>query len=108
LTQHKNLPDVILVDLRADQNILFVFVEVVHSDGPINQLRKDALESMALEAGFSAKDLTYVTAFSDRDAGPYKTLAPNLAWDSFVWFASEPDAIVSLKSGSEKKLYELR
>jgi len=104
----KNLPDVILVDVGSDDDVLFVFVEVVHSDGPINQLRKTALEAIAVEAGFSTAHLTYVTAFADRDAGPYKTLAPNLAWDSFVWFASEPDAIVCLKSGSEKKLSELR
>lgn len=103
----KSLPDVILVDLSED-NFLVVFVEVVHSDGPINHVRKKALEAMATEAGFSPDHLAYLTVFSDRDASPYKALAPNLAWDSFVWFASEPDAIVWLKSGCERKLSELR
>lgn len=107
IDQSKSLPDIILVDL-LDEEILVVFVEVVHSDGPINQLRKETLEAIALDAGFPTGNLAYVTAFSDRDAGPYKTLAPNLAWNSLVWFASEPDGIVWLKHGSERKLSELR
>jgi len=104
----KSLPDVILVDIGTGDDVLVVFIEVVHSDGPINQVRKEALEALAVEAGFSSEHLAYVTVFSDRDASPYKTLAPNLAWDSFVWFESEPDAIVVLKRGNENKLTKLR
>jgi hypothetical protein len=109
IDQSKSLPDVILVDLSpVSGDILVVFVEVVHTDGPINQQRKDALEAIALEAGFEAEHLAYVTAFADRSAGPYRALVHNLAWNSFVWFASEPANVIMLRSGFEKKLSELR
>ncbi|UYO92960.1 BsuBI/PstI family type II restriction endonuclease [Pollutimonas sp. M17] len=109
IDQSKSLPDVILVDLSpASGDILVVFVEVVHTDGPISQQRKEALEAIALEAGFETEHLAYVTAFSDRSASPYRGLAHNLAWDSFVWFASEPVNIIMLRSDSQKKLSQLR
>lgn len=109
IDQSKSLPDVILVDLSpASGDILVVFVEVVHTDGPVSQQRKEALEAIAIEAGFEAGHLAYVTAFSDRSASPYRALVHSLAWDSFVWFASEPGNVISLRSGFEKKLSELR
>ena len=109
IDQSKSLPDIILVDLSPVRgDILVVFVEVVHSDGPISQQRKDALEAIALDAGFAAENLAYVTAFPDRSASRYRSLVHNLAWGSFVWFASEPDSIVVLRTGSETKLSELR
>ncbi len=103
----KNLPDIILVDVDANDGVLVVFVEVVHSDGPVNQMRKQSLEALAVEAGFDAQHLTYVSAFSGRDAGPYRNLAPNLAWGTFVWFANEPDCLISLMRDTAKKLAEL-
>lgn len=109
IDQSQSLPDVILVDLSPiSGDILVVFVEVVHTDGPVSQQRKEALEAIALDAGFNADHLAYVTAFADRSASKYRTLVHNLAWDSFVWFASEPDSIILLRSGAEKKLSELR
>ncbi|CAM5517134.1 BsuBI/PstI family type II restriction endonuclease [Eoetvoesiella caeni] len=109
IDQSKSLPDVILVDLSpANGDILVVFVEVVHTDGPISQQRKEALEAIALDAGFETGHLAYVTAFSDRSASPYRGLAHNLAWDSFVWFASEPMNLIMLQSGGDRKLSELR
>lgn len=51
----------------------------------------------------------YVTAFADRGAGsPFRKLVNTLAWDTFVWFASEPECVILLKRGIEKKLTELR
>ena len=65
IDQSKSLPDVILVDLSpAKGDILVVFVEVVHTDGPVSKQRKDALEAIALEAGFKTEHLAYVTAFA--------------------------------------------
>lgn len=109
IDQSKKLPDVILVDLGIEgEDIHVVFVEIVHTDGPIDLQRKQALETIALDAGFEARHLAYVTAFADRGASPYRSLVHNLAWGSFVWFASEPENIVMLKSGNEKKLTQLR
>jgi len=108
IDQSKSLPDVILIDLSpAIGDILVVFVEVVHTDGPVSQQRKEALAAIALEAGFEPGHLAYVTAFADRSASQYRALVHNLAWDSFIWFVSEPANIISLRSGFEKKLSEL-
>jgi hypothetical protein len=105
----KNLPDIILVDLGDDSSdVLLVFVEVVATDGPISATRKTALRKIALEAGFAENHLAYLTAFADRSAPPYKKLVNELAWDSFVWFASEPDNVVILREGHEKTISQLR
>lgn len=103
----KHLPDLILADVGADETLI-VFVEVVHTDGPVDDLRKEALKELAIDAGFSAQHLAYVTAFTDRSAAPYKKLASELAWGTFVWFASEPDCVIRLEQGSTKKLRGLR
>lgn len=102
----KALPDIILVNLGPD--VLMVFVEVVASDGPINQLRKEALTTIAVEAGFNPAQLAFVTAFDDRNAPPARALMPNLAWGSFVWFRSEPDRIVVLRDGTPTPITKLR
>lgn len=102
----KALPDIILADLGPD--VLVVFVEVVASDGPINQLRKDVLTALAVEAGFDAGQLAFVTAFDDRNAPPARALMPSLAWGTFAWFRSEPDRIVVLRDGAPTHLSRLR
>lgn len=102
------LPDIILVDTAAPGGVLIVFVEVVNSDGPIDQQRREELERIAVKAGFDPDDIVYVTAFEDRASKGYRATVINLAWDSFVWFTTEPDCVVALRRGSAKKLTELR
>ncbi|MCP5102190.1 MAG: restriction endonuclease [bacterium] len=105
----KNLPDIILVDVEPE-NPLIVFVEVVATDGPINQMRKDALLDIALKAGFHEEQVAFVTAFMDKTSIPYRKLSAVLAWGTFAWFASEPDNIVILKgdiNNHKEMLYEL-
>ena len=45
------LPDIILVDLGPVQP-LFVFVEVVATDGPISEERRKALLKLIVDAGY--------------------------------------------------------
>ena len=97
----KNLPDTILVDLGPEHPLL-VFVEIVATDGPINARRKKALESMATEAGFSAANTAYVTAYLDRGGMPFKKTVDSLAWGSYAWFASEPEHLIELKEKPTK------
>ncbi|WP_414430928.1 BsuBI/PstI family type II restriction endonuclease [Alcanivorax sp. IL3] len=95
------LPDLILVDLGVKANgedMLFLFVEVVASDGPINQMRKEALTDVATQAGFDPSQLAFMTAFLDRSAPPFKKLIADLAWDSYAWLSTEPDNIINLIS----------
>ena len=88
----KNLPDTILVDLGPAHPLL-VFVEVVATDGPISQRRKEALEELVAEAGFPAEHVAFVTAYLDRSAGPFKKTVDSLAWGSYAWFAAEPERL---------------
>jgi hypothetical protein len=102
----RNLPDIILVDI-GPKNPLLVFVEVVATDGAITPPRRNALLVIARQAGFDPKQVAFVTAFADRRSPPYRKLASELAWGSFAWFVSEPDKIVILVQGGEKKMRRL-
>ena len=102
----RNLPDIILLDI-GPKSPLLVFVEVVATDGASTQPRRDALLDIEVQAGFNPKQGAFVTAFSDRRAGAYRRLASELAWGSFAWFVSEPDKIVILRQGGEKKVKHL-
>lgn len=103
----KALPDIILVDLGDDRtgaDMLVVFTEVVATDGPINRERKVTLTRLAIDAGFSEKNLAFLTAFIDRGAAPFRKAIPELAWGSYAWFASEPEHLIDLKDGSPVKI----
>lgn len=103
----KALPDIILVDLGEDNSgsdMLFIFTEVVATDGPVNRERKVALTKIAADAGFSNKNLAFLTAFKDRGAPPFKKAIAELAWGSYAWFVSEPENLIDLRDGRAIKL----
>jgi hypothetical protein len=89
----KNLPDIILVDLGPAHPLL-VFVEVVATDGPMNDRRKQALLALVAKAAFPIEHVAFVTAFLDRSEGAFKKAVDSLAWGSYAWFASEPDNLL--------------
>jgi hypothetical protein len=93
----KNLPDTILVDL-GPEHPLIVFIEVVATDGPINDRRKQALEELAKEAGFPLEHVAFVTAYLDRSGSPFKKSVDALAWGSYAWFVSEPEGLMELSN----------
>lgn len=98
-----NLPDVILADLEPGQRgLLIVFAEVVHSDGPISERRKRELSEFASNAGFGLDRVAFVTAFADRKSAAFAKVRESIAWDSFAWFASEPDSIVNFVGAAIK------
>ncbi|NLE00941.1 MAG: hypothetical protein GX640_13830 [Fibrobacter sp.] len=93
---NKNLPDIILAD-RGPATPIIIFTEIVHTDGPIDDSRKNALLSLALAGGFKAENVVFLTVFNDRSSQVYRKIVSSLAWGSFVWFVSEPDNIIVLK-----------
>ncbi len=95
-----NLPDLILVDLGSAQPLI-VFVEVVASAGPVSESRKDALMSVATEAGFAESQVAFISAFADRNHAAFKRSVSELAWRSFAWFMAEPDHIMVLRRGAD-------
>ncbi len=100
------LPDVILADLGPE--LLVVFAEIVATNGAITEIRKRNLSAIAVDAGFDAAHLAFVSAFEDRASGGYRKNVSNLAWDSFAWFASEPDRLIMLRGGSPVPIATLR
>ncbi len=95
LDTNAELPDVIIFD--AVKGGRLVFVEVVHSDGPITELRKAALTKIAKRMGFKDTHLLLVTAFEDRSSDIAKKRLSELARDSWVWYRSEPNMFHHLK-----------
>ena len=91
----RNLPDLILVDLGPESPLL-VFVEIVATSGEINEDRRSALLKVATDAGLSNEQVTFLTAYEDRDSRSVKATLGSLAWNSFAWFTTEPDRIVYL------------
>jgi hypothetical protein len=95
----QNLPDLILADLASTEPLL-VFVEVVATDGAVTPRRREAIFKITDQAGFSRRQIALLTAYQDRDSAGFKKTVGQLAWDSFVWLASEPDHIIILRDGT--------
>jgi hypothetical protein len=91
----RNLPDIILADV-ANASLLLVFVEVVATDGPISEARRDELLRLTREAQIPDDRVAFVTAYLDRSCPPLRKNLADLAWNSFVWLASEPESIIAL------------
>lgn len=88
ITDHDKLPDVVLYS--QDKNWLY-FVEAVTSVGPISAKRMQEIEAMAI--GCTAGKI-YVTAFPDKKI--YKKFIGQLAWETEVWIADNPDHLIHL------------
>lgn len=91
------LPDVVFADVGCEEGMVVTFVEVVHSDGPISEVRKKALLQIAKDAGIEPEHVRLVTAFEDRNAPAFKKRVSELARGSSVWFRSEPDMLVDFR-----------
>lgn len=91
----KFLPDMILVDIGS-KTPLFVFVEVVASDGPVTEKRREALLKLVTDAGFESSQATFLTAYEDREKQAFRKTFSSLAWQSFAWCMSEPDKLIGL------------
>jgi hypothetical protein len=103
ISADRNLPDIILVDLGAeDLQMVLVFTEVVATDGPVTPKRREALLKIATDAGFPAERVAFVTAYLDRSHQAFRRTIPELAWRSFAWFAAEPENLLVLHDGKSE------
>jgi hypothetical protein len=100
------LPDILLVDLSPKRPLL-VFVEIVATDGPITAGRKKAFLEITRSAGFPDNSVAFVTAYLDRGKPAFKKTVPELAWNSFAWFAAEPDHLIVFREGGTDKIARL-
>jgi len=80
------MPDVVIHDTRRNWLLL---IEAVTSAGPVDGKRRKELKELfkGCKAG-----LVFVTAFTDRAA--YIRFASQIAWETEVWWASEPDHLL--------------
>ncbi len=86
-----SLPDIVLWD---EQRAWVFLVEAVHSFGPISPSRVILLESLCKDC---SHPLVFVTAFLDRNA--LRKFVTDIAWDTEVWIAEEPDHMIHFNGG---------
>ncbi len=103
----KDLPDLILVDLGPNDPLI-VFVEAVATDGAITPRRRDAMLALTDAAGFDRSQVIFLTAYRDRASPGFKKTVTQLAWDTFVWFTSEPENLVQFHDGGPTTAQLLR
>ncbi len=92
--QQRLLPDALIVDLDPDRDE-FWFIEVVATDGPVDEDRKARLLGWAMVNGLDSGKCRFLTAFPSRTSSQAKKALPVLARDTFAWFLDEPDALLS-------------
>lgn len=95
----------ILQELREQERRSDVFVEIVHTDGPISNGRKRALLELASESNLTEEECAFVTVFASRSDPAYRKVQGSIAWGSFVWFADEPERIIHLIDCGGAKRY---
>jgi hypothetical protein len=88
ITLHDKMPDVVLY---CEEKNWIYFVESVTSVGPMDPKR--ILEITEMTKNVSAGKI-FVTAFPDRKT--YKKFMDELAWETEVWLAEEPDHMIHL------------
>lgn len=98
IDQTRLLPDLVLADLTP-QNLSLIFVEVVATDGPITEHRKEQLLSLTANAGFNK--VTFISAFENRNATPLKSRLSGIAVDTLIWCRAEPDLLIWLGENQE-------
>ena len=86
MTFHDKLPDVVLY--WREKNWL-VLVEAVTSHGPVSPKRYAEIEGMLSSC---TADRVYITAFLDSKG--FRKYAGDIAWETEVWMASDPDHMI--------------
>jgi hypothetical protein len=88
ITLHDKLPDIILYD--RDKDWLF-FIEAVTSVGPMSPKRIIEINDITKD---SLSGRLFVTAFPDGKT--FKKFYEELAWETEVWIADNPDHLIHL------------
>jgi hypothetical protein len=86
LTEHDKLPDVVLYD---DKRGWLLLIEAVTSHGPVSPKRHRELEAVFSKC---AAGRVYVTAFPD--AATFRRYVADIAWETEVWLADNPDHMI--------------
>ena len=88
ITVHNKMPDIVLY---LEERKWLYFIEAVTSVGPMSPKRVLEIKEMTSHVGVGK---LFVTAFLDRKT--YQRFSSELAWETEVWIASEPDHMIHL------------
>lgn len=86
ITEHDKLPDIVLYS--GDRNWLFL-IEAVTTHGPVSPKRHREIETMLKNC---PADRVYVSAFPDM--ATFRKYAGDIAWETEVWIADNPDHMI--------------
>lgn len=95
--EHGTLPDI--VAYSREKNLLFL-IEAYHSSNPMNGERVSTLKQLVVDSG---ANVVFVTAFLNKLEG-LKHLK-EIAWETEVWFANEPEHMIHLNGCKFLKVY---
>jgi hypothetical protein len=95
----EKLPDIILAD-TGGRDLMFIFVEVVATDGPIHNKRRAELMELVTNAGLNSGQILFLSAFQSRDHPGFKKTVASLAWGTFAWCLSDPDHLIAFDGAS--------
>lgn len=79
-------PNVVIHDQERDWLLLF---DIVNPRGPMDEARR---EELAAQFSPSGKGLIFLSVFPDWDS--FSLHAENIAWETEVWIADEPDHMI--------------
>lgn len=97
---HEELPDVIAYDIN--RNWLYL-IEAVHSSGPMSEVRMLELKRMTRKC---KAEIVFVTAFLNK--AQFKKWMLDIAWESEVWIADDPDHLIHFDGKKYLSPYPLR
>lgn len=92
------LPDAILAEMSDAAR--FILCEAVATDGAATEARKQALLALVRTSNIPETAVEFLSAFEDREAEAFRKNFSKLAMNSLVWFRTEPDLLVILRSGN--------
>ena len=96
--EHGTLPDIVAYSRK--KNLLFL-IEAYHSSNPMNSERVSSLKQLVADSG---ANVVFVTAFLSKSEG-LKHLK-EIAWETEVWFANEPEHMIHLNGCRFLKAYD--
>jgi len=96
---HEELPDIIAYS--AEKNLLFL-IEAYHSTGEWNEIRLRRVKRKLQQSGCSAQTV-FFTAFETKD--DFKKKAKDIAWETEVWIAANPDHLVHFNGYKFLEIY---
>jgi hypothetical protein len=100
ITEHDKLPDVVLYDAKKHQLIL---IEAVTAHGPMSPKRQIELEKTLRDC---KAQRIYVSVFPD--IREFKRHMDNIAWETEVWIANNPDHMIHFNGPKFFTAYDQR